>query len=776
MRAITFLQTTALLATMVLAETGGHAQVTTADYDRALGLRERWQYLTENVPEPATWVGNTSRFYYRKSVRGGHQFAMVDAETRQGRPAFDHEKLAASLSKAAGGAYTAIRLPFTTFRFSDREQSIEMTFDGKWWTCSIPAYVCAPGENPRATGQPRSFGAVRDLEVPADNRRKRSPDGRLEAFISNYNVALRAVGATKLTMLSTDGSEDNFYDPESIVWSPDSKKVAAYRVKPGYRRLVHYIESSPKDQLQPRHFTQLYSKPGDVVDLDQPVVFQVEPARQLNVANDLFPNPYSLSRLAWRQDGRTVTFEYNQRGHQAYRVIEVDAATGAARAVISEESKTFVNYERRFRYEVNDGKEIIWMSERDGWNHLYLYDGVAGKVKNQITKGQWIVREVAKVDPEKRQIWFSAGGMYPGKDPYFQHYYRINFDGSGLQTLTQADAYHDVSFSSDMKYYVDTYSRIDLPAVSELHRAGDGSLVATLERGDISALIAAGWKAPESFVAPGRDGKTEIWGIIIRPTNFDPSKRYPVIENIYAGPHSSFVPKTFRPFLPHSSGDSMIGMQAQAELGFIVVMIDGMGTLNRSKAFHDVAWKNVGDAGFPDRILWHKAVAAKYPYYDITRVGIYGGSAGGQNSLGGLLFHPDFYKVAVSYAGCHDNRMDKIVWNERWMGWPVGPEYSESSNVDNAWRLQGKVLLVFGELDQNVDPSSTMQVVNALIKANKMFDLLVIPGEGHGAGRSAGPVEYGSRRQYDFFVRNLAGVEPPDWNHILQPQAIAEAR
>lgn len=334
-------------------------------------------------------------------------------------------------------------------------------------------------------------------------------------------------------------------------------------------------------------------------------------------------------------------------------------------------------------------------------------------------------------------------------------------------TLTQADAWHDVSFSSDMKYFVDTYSRIDQPNVSELRRTSDNSLVAVIEKGDISALVAAGFKPPEVFTAKGRDGKTDIWGIIVRPTNFEPSKKYPVVENIYAGPHSSFVPKTFWPFGPHSSGDKVIGMQALAELGFIVVQIDGMGTLNRSKAFHDVAWKNVGDAGFPDRIPWHKAAAAKYPWYDISRVGIYGGSAGGQNSTGGLLFHPEFYKAAVSYNGCHDNRMDKIGWNEQWMGWPIDDSYAASSNVDNAWRLKGHLLLVLGELDMNVDPSSTMQVVDALIEANKTFDLLVIPSGQHGAGRTNGPVEYASRRQYDFFVRHLQRVEPPDWNRTL---------
>jgi len=766
------------VAALLLTVTDVRAQVAVPDYDRALTLRERWMHLTVGLADPVTWVDTTSRFYYRKTVKGGFEFVMIDAVTQERRPAFDHAKLAAGLSTATGETFSALRLPFDSFRFSNGERAIEVNFAESGWTCRLDDYACSRrAEGGGRGGQPRSFGTSRDTAVAPDNRPKRSPNGKWEAFVSNFNVVVRPVGSRTVTALSNDGSEGEAYDPESIVWSPDSLKLAAYRVRPGYRRIVYRVESSPADQVQPVLREQLYVKPGDAVDFDQPRVFQVQPAKQLVVPNELFPNPYTMSRLSWRQDSRTVAFEYTQRGHQAIRLIEVDASTGAARAVVSEEPKTFFNSWRKFTHDVkNEGKEIIWMSERDGWNHLYLYDGVAGRVKNQITRGEWVVRGVSKVDEDKRQIWFSASGMYPGKDPYFVHFYRIDFDGSNLTTLTEADASHDVRFSSDMQYYVDTYSRVDLPNVSELRRASDRSLVATLEKPDISALLAAGFKPPEVFTAKGRDGKTDIWGVIVRPTKFDPKKKYPVIENIYAGPHSSFVPKTFWPFGAHSSGDKVIGMQALAELGFIVVQIDGMGTMNRSKVFHDVAWKNVGDAGFPDRILWHKAAAARYPYYDITRVGIYGGSAGGQNSLGGLLFHPDFYKVAVSYAGCHDNRMDKIGWNEQWMGWPLDESYGRSSNVDNAWRLQGQVLLVVGELDMNVDPASTMQVVNALIKANKMFDLLVMPGEGHGAGRTTGPVEYGQRRQYDFFIRHLQGAATPDWNVTLKTQTAANGR
>jgi len=719
------------------------AQGTAADYERAQNLRKRFEAGVTNLASRATWIERTNRFWYRRSNRGENEFIQFDADTMTRKRLFDHERLAASLSAVSGETYKPLDLPFSTFTFVNNGGSIQFNIADNLWRCDLSSYACT-----RVERRPGAFQGPGGRNL---DQWRTSPDGTLEAYVKNFNLFVRTKDKKEDYALSFDGSEDNYYDLNTIVWSPDGKMIAAYRVRPGYHRKIQYVQSSPIDQLQPKYATIEYAKPGDTLDIEQPVLFMLSNHQEIAVDNSLFTNAYEISNPVWRKDSRAFTFEYNQRGHQLYRIIEVNAATGKTRALITEESKTFFCYSgKKYRYDVDDGREIVWMSERDGWNHLYLMDPETGGVKNQITKGNWVVRGVDKVDEKKRQIWFHASGMYPGKDPYFNYYYRINFDGTGLTLLTEGEGNHTVAFSSDMKYYVDTWSRIDYPTVSQLRSVADGKVIQEIEHADIQELVKVGWRAPEVFTSMGRDGKTDIWGIIIRPTNFDPKKKYPVIEYIYAGPQDSFVPKSFSPYF---------AMQAQAELGFIVVQVDGMGTSNRSKAFHDVCWKNLGDAGFPDRILWHKAVAAKYPYYDISRVGIYGHSAGGQNALGALLFHPEFYKACVSSCGCHDNRMDKIWWNEQWMGWPLGPEYAASSNVDNAYRLRGKLLLSVGEMDQNVDPASTMQVVNALIKAKKTFDLIVLPGQGHSPGG-----EYGERKRFDFFVHNLLGVEPPDWN------------
>jgi dipeptidyl-peptidase-4 len=579
-----------------------------------------------------------------------------------------------------------------------------------------------------------------------------SPDGKWTAFIKDNNLYIRSSEDETEVALSSEGIVEDAYN-EQFYWSPDSKKIVVMRVRKGDDHKVHFVESAPKDQLQPKLHSFSYAKPGDKIDHPRPVLFNVADRLKIDISDELFANPWSITQIHWMPDSSRFTFIYNQRGHQILRIIAVDAIMGAISVIIDEQSETFIDYSgKQFSHFVDETKEIIWMSERDGWNHLYLYDVESGSVKNQITKGNWVVRSIEQVDETKRQIWFYAGGVYPNQNPYYIHLCRVNFDGSGFTILTEGDGTHEIKFSPDKRFFIDRWSRVDKPVVTELRSSDDGRLICELECADWSALLETGWRPPERFVAKGRDGETDIYGIIIRPTNFDPNKKYPVIEEIYAGPQGAFAPKSF---------GLQVRQHSIAELGFIVVQIDGMGTSYRSKAFHDVCWKNLGDSGFPDRILWMKAAAEKYSYMDLSRVGIYGGSAGGQSSLRALLAHGDFYKAAVSDCGCHDNRMDKIWWNEQWMGWPLGPHYEEQSNVTQAHKLQGKLLLTVGELDRNVDPASTMQVVDALVKANKDFEMLIVPGRGHGVGE----IPYANRRRMDFFVRHLLNKEPPDWNN-----------
>ncbi len=726
------------------------AQGTKADYARADGLRDLTRGKVFPTRVEPHWFANNTRFWYRNNKsKDVHEFVLVDAVKGEQGPAFDHRALAQRLTEATGQPHDSGRLPIEDLEFED-DGLVRFRVEGKGWrydpkTGALEAEAEVLKETRRERGRNRPFSRPRsDRWSP---RRDVSPDGQWLAFIRENNLYLRNQERGDEIELSRNATAEDAYEPR-VFWSPDSKKLVALKTRLGEDRQVYLIESSPKDQLQPKLHSLKYAKPGDRLSTTKPHLFDVAQRKEIRIHDDLFVNPWSVGEIRWSPDSSRFTFLYNQRGHQVLRVVAVDAETGEARALIDERSPTFIDYAfKQYTHYLDSTNEIIWMSERDGWNHLYLYDSVTGKVKNQITRGEWVVRGVERVDDDTRQIWFLASGVDPSQDPYYLHLCRIHFDGTGFVDLTPADGTHEVTESPDHRFLVDTYSRVDLPPVTELRREADGSLVLTLEKADWTALRRSGWQVPERFVAKGRDGVSEIFGVIYRPTNFDAKKSYPVIEKIYAGPHGSFVPKAFAPY---HAGQSM------AELGFIVVEIDGMGTSNRSKAFHDVCWKNLGDSGFPDRILWIKAAAEKYPYMDLSRIGIYGGSAGGQSALRALLAHGDFYKVAVSDCGCHDNRMDKVWWNELWMGWPVGPHYAEQSNVTNAHRLTGKLLLIVGELDRNVDPASTMQVVDALIKADKDFDLLVVPGAGHGAGGGT----YGTRRTRDFFVRHLLGVEP----------------
>jgi dipeptidyl-peptidase 4 len=844
-----FIRSAPLLLTICVVclalATSTQGQGTRTDYERAESLRQRSSNRVFRSRVEPHWIAGGDHFWYRVEVaRDRHRFILVDAHEPSRREAFDHEKLAASLSQQSGMQVEADRLPFDRIELDDDRSLVRFSAFAKKWQyapkenllseaptaiassngttaevlpapqvggrqgeesrlvfrnetegniklfwindLSSPTFYeeIAPGEEHDQhtygghtwlvrdqAGKP--LGAFRAGDQPtlavidgswrltsrhsltgrggrsADRRLqgRRSPNERFEAKIVDHNVVLldRDIGE-EIRLSSSGTAVDPFL--ARFAWSPDSTKLVVIQERPAEPREVHLIESSPRDQLQPKLHGHRYAKPGDRIAHPRPRLFDIDQQKQIDVEESLFADPWSLQDIRWDDDSSRFTFLYNQRGHQTLRLVAVDADSGAARAIIDETSDTFICYSGKFFLEILSAtNELVWMSERDGWNHLYLYDSRTGEVKNQITRGEWVVREVDRVDSDRRQIWFRAGGIHPEQDPYYVHYCRVNFDGSGLTILTEGDGTHSLDYSPDRQYFVDTYSRVDMPPVTELRRTDEGALVCELEQADWSELIAAGWQVPERFVAKGRAGQADIYGVIYRPTSFDPPQKYPVIEQIYAGPQSAYVPKRFSYF--H-------GPQALAELGFVVVQIDGQGTSHRSKAFHDVCYQNLGDAGFPDRIAWLRAAAAERPFMDLRHVGIYGGSAGGQNAMRALIAHGDFYHAAVADCGCHDNRMDKIWWNEQWMGYPVGEHYQASSNVEQAHRMQGKLLLTVGELDRNVDPASTMQVVDALIRADKDFELIVFPGAGHGAGGS----RYGVRRMRDFFVRHLLGTEP----------------
>lgn len=589
-------------------------------------------------------------------------------------------------------------------------------------------------------------------------RRNMSPDGKWELYIRDFNVWIKENGTNKEYQLSFDGAERAGYG--QVRWSPDSRTIFAMKQYEVDTRQILLAESRPTNQTQPNYRWIDYAKPGDALAQNIPVLFNVETKQQIPFDASSFNNQYSLYFSAWSPDSKYAIFHYNQRGHQVYQIVAINTVTGEHRALVDERSNTFIYYNDIVTRYLDGGNTLLFTSERDNWRHLYTVDIATGNVQ-QITKGKWNVREILHLDEEQGIILCYANGLKAkeergnvapgtvsaagkkgkpqGEDPYNKHLIKVEIATGKVTDLTPENGHHTVYFNGNYSYFVDNYSRPDMAPVAVLKESGSGKVVLPLQTAKLDRLLETGYTLPEVFVAKGRDGKTDIWGTIHRPSNFDPAKKYPVIEYIYAGPHDSFVDKNF---VIRNRFDRL------KEMGFIVVYIDGMGTDNRSKEFQDVCWRNLKDAGFPDRILWMKAAASVYPEMDIDKVGIYGYSAGGQSAMGALLFYPEFYKVAVALCGCHDNRMDKIWWNEQWMGYPIGPWYGESSNVDNAHKLQGDLLLINGELDDNVDPASTLQVVSELVKHNKQFEQLYLPGHNHNLGS-----EYITRRIYEFFYR-----------------------
>jgi dipeptidyl aminopeptidase/acylaminoacyl peptidase len=744
-----------------------------ADYARAeLFMNYNTNPLVFRAAVRPTWLTD-DRFWYRNTIPNGAEFVLVDSARRTREPAFDHGRLAASLSKAAGAAYEATRLPFTTFDLSPDRKTIMFTVGPRRWTCDLSSEKpaankqdCTAADRPAA--QPRRNGAASEPEAL-------SPDRTRAAFIRNDNLWVRDVETGRETQLTTDGVKDFGYATDNagwtrsnrpvLLWSPDSKKIATFQQDQrgvGEMYLVDTRVGHPNLQAWK------YPLPGDaVVTTIQRVIIEVDPPRVIRLQMPADQHRSSLcddvacdgdrewDDVQWMADG-SLAFVSTSRDHTHAHLRMTDASTGVVRNVLEESVSTY--YESgndRINWRVlSASNEAIWFSERSNWGHLYLYDLQTGRLKHQITSGEWNVTQLLRVDETNRVLYFAGVGREAGRDPYFRHFYRIGFDGKGLQLLTPEDADHDVALAPSGRFFVDTYSRPDVPPVATL-RDVDGKLLVSLEKADISKLVAAGWKPPMPFTVKARDGMTDLYGLMFRPTNFDPARKYPIINNIYPGPQTGSVGgRTFA----SARGDA----QALAELGFIVVKIDGMGTPWRSKKFHDAYFGDMGDNTLPDQVTGMKQLAQRYSWIDLERAGIYGHSGGGYAAAGAMFRYPDFFKVGVSQAGNHDNRNYEDDWGEKWQGLlvkrPDGTtNYDSQANQNFAKNLKGKLLLAHGTMDANVPPSSTMLVVDALIRANKDFDLLLLPNRGHGFGNEP----YMVRRRWDYFVRHLLGAEPP---------------
>lgn len=743
-------------ATLCCISAEALAQGTVEDYNRAYSLRDKYSarrvYHTGVTP---IFISGSNSFWYSTNTPQGHVYTKVNMANGQKAPLFDAAQLTRKLSEALHKNIERQSFQPGNLMTSNTADSLYFIYEGKRWQYIVSSDkltdngTAQQGRRPQRSAEEHYWSETNDERTgePAI-----SPDGKYKAAKYGDNILITEIATGKKVIESLDGSEGNYYSAY-ILWSPDSKKVGVCRIRTAPKHYIYYVESCPPDQFQPKLHKQEYAKAGDELPFRQPVIFNVETGKQLTSDTGLFDKQFDLSWFRWTPDSKEFTFEYNQRGHQIYRLLGMSAETGAVRSIVQEQSPKYLAYTRQYRYHFKDGKRLLWSSERDNYNHLYLYDEASGKQLRQLTKGPWYVREVQYVDEDKGIVYFSANGREKGQDPYFIHYYRIDLDGKNLKELTPEKAMHSATYSPDHKYLVDVYSTVADAPTAVLRSAETGRLIANLEKADISEIVKNGWKAPEVFAAKGRDGKTDMWGLIYRPSNFDPAKKYPVIDYIYSGPGDQYVPKSFQSYNWWAT--------SLAELGFIVVQVDGMTTSFRSKAFEEVCYKNLKDAGLPDHMAWLRAAAKKYPAIDIDRVGIYGCSAGGQEAMNAVLLHPDFYKAAYAASGCHDNRMDKIWWNEQWMGYPVDSSYVKSSNIANAPLLKRPLMLCWGELDDNVDPATTMKVVDALIKSNKDFEMLVIPGAHHTMGEM-----WGEHKRYDFFVRHLMNVTPPDWSLV----------
>lgn len=746
-------------------------QFTIEDYARA----ERFLGQTTNplmhgtAGRPA-WLAD-GRFWYRATTPSGGTWYVVNPARQSKAAAFDHARLATALGGAAGTTVEGDRLP--ALEPSSDGRAVSTSVAGRRFRCDLSTYTCAALA---ATNAPPASSST-------------SPDGKWAAFIREHNLWAKELATGREVQLTTDGIKDFGYATNNagwvhnnnpvITWSPDGTQLATFQHDGRGVRDMYLVSTNVGS---PRLEAWKYPLPGDSVifrisrviirlgaDGTPSVVrLKMPPDQHRSTVSDHIACGLEICDVQWYPDGSHLAFISSSRDHKEAWLRVANAATGEVREVLYEQSKTQIGDaslpENLWRV-LPASNELIWWSQRDNWLHLYLYDLTTGQLKNRITTGDGNVSDIVRIDERKRQIWFMANGKEPGRDPYFQHLYRIGFDGKGQVLLTPEAANHTVSVSPDGRWIVDTYSTPDTPAVTVL-RDANGKVVQPLEKADITRLLASGWRAPVPFTVKARDGQTDIYGLMYLPSKLDSTKKYPIINHIYPGPQSGSVgPRSFMP----ARGDN----QALAELGFVVVEIDGMGTPNRSKAFHDHYYGRMNDNTIPDQVAGMRELARRYPFIDIDKAGIWGHSGGGFATAAAMFRFPDFFKVGISESGNHDNRNYEDDWGERYQGLLVkegaSDNYAAEANQTHAKNLKGKLFLIHGMMDDNVPPYNTQLVADALMKAGKDFDMLMLPHARHGFGAD-GP--YIMRRRWDYFIQHLQGNIPPREYEIGRPRPV----
>nr|WP_321451735.1 prolyl oligopeptidase family serine peptidase [uncultured Carboxylicivirga sp.] len=742
---------TLVLTVLIWQVTG--AQIDTTDYQRAE------QFLSSNLSKKYynSWVSPhwnkvKNLFWYTNNSKHGIEYNQINIKTLQKKPLFNQIEFAKQLSELTKEEIAPYALPVRIKRLNPENNLIEFSYKNNNYTFDNSSYKITQVE--KSKNQPTNYVS--------------SPNKEYTLIIVDYNLWLKTSDNDSI-QITTDGSKLNGYGvtpswmsvknieskedyimDADINWSPNNRYAVVGRYDRTNAHNLYLYKTLPDNGNRAEVYSYERALAGD--SLTATIEYYLFDAEQKKISRlDFNPIATFLTYgFTWNKIGDKAYYKKYYRGYQKMDISEVNASDNSIRKIYEETADTYVDpLNSDFRL-LDDGTFLI-ISEKDGWNHIYRYSTKNGELINQITKGDYVIRSIEHIDTKAKTIYFSAGGKEKGVDPYFPFLYSIKFNGQSLKLLTPEIAEHSVSIWADKNVFIDNFSTVQQPNIAVLRSLKDGKVLKTLEQGDITEILKMGWRAPEPFKAKGRDGKTDIYGVMYKPVNFDPTKKYAIIEGTYSGPQTIRAPKTFRRGLLND--DTPL-----AQLGFILINIDGMGSAYRSKAFHDVSYKNLGDIGGPDKMAVVKELAQKYDWLDTTRIGIFGHSAGGYDAARALLAYPDFYKVGVAAAGNHDHRIAKAWWPELYMGYPAGPHYDEQSNILHADKLQGHLMLIHGDMDQNVNTASSIRFAGELIKANKDFELLIIPGKNHSSTYFD---KYVIRKRWDYFVRYLMGVEPP---------------